>query len=255
MSEIFESKQQENPVSEGEESKGTDLPKKKIEGTPEYEQSIKDKVLKEVAEREKVWKQEQEEMYQNLKQLQETVKALQTPKQENVIPQMPQKPADFNPVDVYTDPESRSAKYWAEYQDYLEKKDRYQTGLLLGLQEKIQQEERLKQMQQQAELTKAKTLAAFQKQGLEPQEAMELYNKLDTALKSPIDEGAELFAKMFKAEKPNPKADGFDKRKDKRDAILPPGIDGGGGIPADDETKSFMDGIGGTKKQGLFQTK
>jgi hypothetical protein len=107
-------------------------------------------------------------------------------------------------------------------------------------------------------MQKAQTIGAFQKEGLSPEDSLKLWNILNGAFSAPTDEGAKVFAEFYKAKnaQPSKKENEFDRRKEKRDNFIPPpGVDGGGGIPEDDETKEFMSQIGGVKNKDIFKTK
>jgi len=157
----------------------------------------------------------------------------------------PQRPVDFDPVDMF-DPGTPTGKWFVEDQQFREAKDAYRDEQMQKVINEINQDRQLKQNQQISETKKAETIAAFQSEGLDPEDSVALYSKLEQALTAPIQDGAKVFVEMFKT-KPA-------KSVKKEKGILPPGLDGAGAIPADDESKDFMDGIGGEKNKNLFKT-
>lgn len=124
------------------------------------------------------------------------------------------------------------------------------------LRNQLEEEKRIKMAQAQNEMIKAQTLGAFSKEGLTPEEANDLYLKLQKALTTPnLEEGAKQFAQWFKLEKSQPtnKAQEFEDRNNKRQGALPPGLSASGSLN-DGETDSFVKGVGGNKKTGIYAT-
>jgi len=256
MAELFES--QEEPSqgleeqgeisSESSESQGgEEIPKKKQEGTIENLQSKYDKFQKQVAEERETWEREREETRNVLKQLTRQVEEIKSPPEKNEPPQKPVRPVDFDPTDMF-DPTTPSGKWYVANQQYQEAKDAYRDTQIQSLMGELQQEKQFKHQQELTARQRAETIAALQEQGLPPEEAMGLYSKLQKALQSPTKEGAKLIVEMFNKPKPKPKTA-------TEDYILPPGADGGGGIPGDKEEVEFMKGIGATKNKDIFATK
>jgi len=169
---------------------------------------------------------------------------LKNPAPKNEPPQKPVKPIDFDPVDMF-DPSTPSGKWYIEDQQYREAKEAYRDRQLQALMGEIQAEKQVKQQQKEAELKKAETIKAFQEY-LDPEDSVALYNKLEQALTAPIKDGAKIFAELFKKEP---------KKKSKKLDVIPPGMDGAGSIPADDESKDFMKGLGTIKNKDIFETK
>lgn len=274
MSDLFESKPEPSegePVepSQGEPSPPSEGEPKKQEGTPQWYKSQLDKSQseynKKLQERQQAWDREKNELLGKFGQLQKQFEEIKAPKEEALeYPQRPQRPSDFDLTDAVTDPNSTSAKYQNALESYEQKKDEYFTKKdsirdkeLNSLKSKLVEADRLKMAQEQREFQKAHTIGAFQKEGLSPEESVDLWKILDGAFSAPIDEGSKVFAEFYKARKskPSDKEKQFDKRKDKREQFLPPGYEGAGGIPPDDDSEKFMKEMGGKKKEGLFNTK
>ncbi len=232
------------------------VPEKRIEGTDKNFQSKYDKAMKELSMTKEAWEQERLESKAQFELLKRQVEELKTPPAKAELRE-PQRPANFNYADAMTEPESESAKYMTNLEAYRQKKDELRDQTISLLANQIQEEKRIKQMQLENERIKAETLGAFNKEGLSPEEANDLYEILRTSLTSPkIEDGAKQFTKWYKLDKtqPNKKSEQFDKRNENHQIALPPGVNAGGGLPGESESSEFIGGLGGRKKTGIYTT-
>lgn len=89
---------------------------------------------------------------------------------EPTLPQIPEKPSNFNMTDALNDPESESAKYYESVMDYQLKVGEFQRHLVTKEQERIQQDQYKRQV---AEQTKQVYGNLISKYGMAPQEAQD----------------------------------------------------------------------------------
>lgn len=234
---IQESETQEPKLEESSKELETDKPKEESFDKAKHYQSIADKRLAEL-EREKV----------RAEQLERELNQYKSPKAEQpVIPAkpdpLPPMPENFNMVDVATDDDSPSAKWYKAKQKYDIQKDVYDSY-------RWEQYERgMSEIKQKENVAKEKAyaLSEFQKLGATPEKAQQVFDWMS----QPGSLTFERALKLFELES-NPKAKTPVKKEDKPIYPAPLGAATGENEKAKTPDDEFNEQLGQENRYSLL---
>lgn len=224
---------QTDGTSKGEVSSqgahGEETPKKKQEGTIEWFQSQKDKLEKQLNEKETVWSKERQELSNQLQNVLSELKTIKNPPKKEEALEPPQKPKVAFVDDV---------EAWNNYYEAKSDYDRKQnaklseqlTSQLRGLEEKLTAKEKEQEAVRNLEAVKSYSKSVWMQEGLTAEEAEECWN-FQAGAKG--EDKLKALAKMFKVTKgngSNVKEIMDDRRKQKMDGVVPGAGAGGGAM-------------------------
>lgn len=246
---------EDNLTGNGSSVDGSELPLKEVEGTEQNFQSRYDKAQKENAALKQTI-QDIQSQFQELKQsIAQQQQAQPAQPAQSERDGLPPKPAGFNMVDAITEPDSASGKWYSQYQDYQMRLIESQNKRISELDNAIKQEKMLKLQQQQAEASKARTLALLTKEGLEAEDAIGAYDYMQKLFTMPIEDGAKELASLWKQKSTgqDKKTIEFDKKKAVKDTFIP-GISTPSGSGATEDKAFFSNVRGKSITKNLIKT-
>ncbi len=209
-------------VSQGEESSQGARPKD-TPGTPEYEQSRYDKLIKQVEQKEGKWTQEKQNLINELNQLKQGFESIKNPpKPEPTAPVRPSDPDDYPAWIKYNNE-------MLEYKDEIHRKELSEIkSLVTKTTSELEEEKKAKTQQKVQSEHKALYVSGLSQNGLSPDEAISTYDAFISLYGKPAEEAIPLmaefgaFLRSKKIKPTDPAKPGFTPK-------IPPGATGGTG--------------------------
>ena len=255
MDNIFEKNAAEEPskgATPQEPSKGATqepLPPKKQEGTFENLQSQKDKLEKQLAERQAAWEKERQEL---LEKTGSTQSQLQNLLQEvEKLKNPPEKPIELKPPAqpqiTFEDDPIAWFNYQNELQIYKDKKYELDTRSLrdevTNVKTQLQKDAEAKKQQQQYEMWKTELIGEFEKEGLSHNEAVDCFNQYSRQDSVTPKNIVSLF-RLGKGSEP--------VKTNEKERFPLPGGRGGSAEPNQNDAEGMINAMGQNKFASIF---